>query len=344
MKIGSFHLEEYKKCFVIGEVGLNHEGSLGMAHAFIDAIASSGANAVKFQTHIAEAESTDREKFRVKVFPQDLTRFDYWRRTSFSVEQWAGLKKHAEEMGLVFLSSPFSIAAMELLESIGIEAWKVSSGDITNIPLLEKMCSTKKPLLVSTGMSPWEEIDACVDMLKNKSADFLLFQCNNSYPCPPEGLGLNILDEYRKRYNVLVGLSDHSARICSGIAAFALGAAALEVHVTLSKHAFGPDVGASLDIEELSELCSSIKFLEGAFLCPVNKDASASKMQSMRNLFMKGIVAAKNLPVGTIIAEEDLAYKKPQEGIPASAAFSIIGRRLICQKTQDAPIRWEDLQ
>lgn len=344
MRIGHIELEKRRKCLVIGEVGLAHEGSLGMAHSFIDAIASAGGDAVKFQTHFAEAEGTVREQFRVNVFPQDATRSDYWRRTAFTEDQWRGLKNHAEEKGLLFLSSPFSILAFEMLDRLGIEAWKVSSGDISNYPLLDKMCLSGKPLMISTGMSPWAEIDSCVDFLRTKKTEFLIFQCNNTYPCPPEALGLNVISELEERYTVPVGLSDHSARSCSGIAAFSLGAVALEVHVTLSPYAFGPDVKASLDINTFSDLCSSIRFLEKSFSSPVNKDEQAEKMDLMRKLFMKGIVATDSLEKGRVLKLSDMAFKKPLEGIPASNAFSIIGRILSRAKEKDNPIFWEDLE
>lgn len=137
--------------FVIGEVALAHDGSLGCAHAYIDAVADAGANAIKFQTHIAEAEGTADEKFRVRVFPQDATRHTYWQRTSFSEEQWRGLAEHACKRALVFLSTPFSLQAVELLERIGMPAWKIGSGETCNLPLLEHLSSLQKPVLLSTG-------------------------------------------------------------------------------------------------------------------------------------------------------------------------------------------------
>ncbi len=343
MRIGELELKAHARCLLIGEVGLVHEGSLGTAHAFIDAIADSGADAVKFQTHIAEAESTSRERFRARVFPQDNTRSDYWRRTSFSEENWTALKKHADQRGILFLSTPFSIAALDLLNRVGVPAWKISSGDTNNLPLLERACGTGKPVLLSTGMSPWEEIDRAVELVRSKGNELILFQCNTSYPCPPESLGLNLLEEYRKRYNLPIGLSDHSARICSGIAAFAMGAVAVEVHVTLSRKAFGPDISSSLEIDQLAELVASIRFLEKAFAHPVDKDQSAAGKESLRALFMKSIVAARRIEAGSMLTEEDLAFKKPFDGIAASSFREVLGRRIAVDKAKDDPIRWDDL-
>src|SRR4051812_39434943 len=150
------------RCLIIGEVALTHDGSLGLAHAFVDAIADAGADAVKFQTHIAAAESTPSEPFRVKFSRQDKTRYDYWKRMEFTEEGWRGLAEHAHERGIVFLSSPFSIEAVDLLERVGMPLWKIASGETSNTMLLDRILDTGKPVLLSTGMSPIEEIDTAV--------------------------------------------------------------------------------------------------------------------------------------------------------------------------------------
>src|ERR687890_906986 len=140
------------RCLIIGEVAQTHDGSLGLAHAFIDAIADAGADGVKFQTHIAAAESTPGEPWRVRFSRQDESRYDYWKRMEFTEEQWKGLKEHAEERGVLFLSSPFSVEAAEMLERLGIKAWKVASGEVSNPVLLDYLIDTGKPILISTGM------------------------------------------------------------------------------------------------------------------------------------------------------------------------------------------------
>src|SRR4030095_1630017 len=155
--------EENPKCLIIGEVAQAHDGSLGMAHAYIDAVANAGADAVKFQTHIAAAESTPGEPWRVKFSRQDTTRYDYWKRMEFSEEQWRGLADHANGRGLLFLSSGFSPEAVDLLERVGVPAWKVGSGEVSNPPLLAKMARTGKPVILSSGLSDWDELDAAVN-------------------------------------------------------------------------------------------------------------------------------------------------------------------------------------
>src|SRR5438093_2389865 len=156
------------RCLIIGEVAQAHDGSLGMAHAFIDAIADAGADAVKFQTHIAAAESTPDEPWRVKFSQQEATRYDYWKRMEFTEEQWHGLKKHAHDKGLLFLSSPFSLEAVALLTRVGVAAWKIASGEVSNTSLFEGIVATRMPIILSTGMSALEEIDRAVEGLKRQ--------------------------------------------------------------------------------------------------------------------------------------------------------------------------------
>ena len=236
---------------IIAEIGLSHDGSLGSAHAFIDAISKTGVDAIKFQTHIASAESSAAESFRVNVFPQDKSRYDYWERTAFSLDQWAGLKKHAEEKGLLFLSTPFSLEAINLLDKIGIEAWKIGSGEVNNFIILEKLSRLKKPVILSSGLSYLYELDKAIDFLHKSSTPVMLMQCTSKYPCPPEYYGLNLISEFKERFNIPIGFSDHSGNLSTNLAAISLGAKCIEMHVTWHKECFGPDVKSSITIDEL---------------------------------------------------------------------------------------------
>jgi N-acetylneuraminate synthase len=316
-------------CLVIGEVAQAHDGSLGLAHAFIDAIARSGADAVKFQTHIAAAESTLSEPWRVKFSRQDATRFEYWKRMEFSEEQWQGLKKHASDRGLIFLSSPFSIEAFELLERVGVAAWKVASGEVANGPMLDRMARSGRAVLLSSGMSGLGELDAAVARLLAAGATTAVMQCTTAYPCPPEKVGLNLIAELRKRYGArcAVGLSDHSGTIYPGLAAVALGAEVLEVHVTLSREMFGPDVPASVTPDELRQLVEGSRFIERMLSNPIDKDAQSEELAPVRRLFTKSVVARVPIPVGTILREEHLTSKKPGTGIPAAQMHELVGAR-----------------
>jgi N-acetylneuraminate synthase len=321
-------LSEGSGCLIIGEVAQSHDGSLGLAHAFIDAIASAGADAVKFQTHIAAAESTPSEPWRVKFSKQDATRYDYWKRMEFSEEQWRGLKEHAEQRGLLFLSSPFSLEAIELLERIGIAAWKVASGEISNLPALDRMIQTRKPMILSSGMSSFDELDAAAARIQTAGVPLAVLQCTSAYPCPPEKIGLNVISALRERYGCAVGLSDHSGTIFPGIAATTLGIDVLEVHVALSREMFGPDVPASVTTTELRQLVDGVRFVEQMNAHPIDKEALAVEMAPLRDLFTKSIVARTDLRAGTVLGEEHLTVKKPGAGIPSARLSEFFGKKL----------------
>ena len=331
-------------CLIIGEVAQSHDGSLGMAHAFIDAIAAAGADAVKFQTHIAAAESTAAEPWRVQFSQQDASRYDYWRRMEFTEEQWRRLAEHARERGLIFLSSPFSPEAVDMLSRVGVPAWKIASGEVSNTSLLEQIASTRLPILLSSSMSSLDETDTAVLLAKEHSAPVAVMQSTSAYPCPPEKLGLNLIPFYRQRYGCPVGLSDHSGTIYSGLAAVALGCDLLEVHVTLSREMFGPDVVASVTTAELAQLVEGTRFIERVNANPVDKDALAQEMVPLRDLFTKSVVARLDLPAGTVIAPEHLTAKKPGTGIPAENVASLVGRRLIRAISADQMLVEEDLE
>ena len=332
------------RCLVIGEVALTHDGSLGLAHAFVDAIADAGADAVKFQTHIAAAESTPSEPFRVKFSRQDKTRYDYWKRMEFTEEGWRGLAEHARERGILFLSSPFSIQAVDLLERIGVPLWKIASGETSNTTLLDRVLDTRKPVLLSTGMSPLEEIDRAVARVRARHADLGVFQCTTAYPCPPEKIGLNLIPFYRERYGCWVGLSDHSATIFPGLAGAAMGMDMLEVHVALSREMFGPDVIASITTQELRQLVDGIRFIERMRAHPLDKDASAQETAPLRKLFTRSLVACASLPAGTVIEREHVVIKKPGTGLPPDRLEDVIGRRLARPVTADQVLAAEDIE
>lgn len=344
IKIGDHEIGAGKRCFIIGEVAQAHDGSLGMAHAFIDAIAIAGADAVKFQTHIAEAESSPEEPWRIRFSPQDDSRFDYWKRMEFSVDQWRGLKEHADQKGLVFLSTPFSGQAVALLDGIGMPAWKIASGELNNPMLLDCLAKTGNPILISTGMSPLSEIDRAVNELRVKSCPLAVMQCTSSYPTPPEKLGLNLLAEYRKRYACPVGLSDHSGTIYAGLAAATLAADLLEVHVTLSREMFGPDVVASVTSGELTQLVEGVRFIERARSNPISKEAIAPEFYGLRQIFTKSLFVEEDLPAGAYLKRSHLSAKKPGTGIPPDQIDNVVGRRLVVDVKRGRMLNSNDLE
>lgn len=329
--------------FVIGEVAQAHEGSLNLAHAFIDAIADAGADAVKFQTHIAEAESTTEEELRKGRRGADESWAEYWRRTAFSEAQWEELAQHANEKDLIFLSSPFSVEAAQLLERVGVAAWKVASGEVTNYQMLEFMAGTGKTLLLSAGMSDWAEQDRVVKFIQKSEAPLALFQCTTSYPTPPEELGLNLIAQLRERYKVPVGLSDHSGAIYAGLAAASLGTDMLEVHVTLSRAMPNAILDACLTTQELKQLVEGVRHIERMLNSPVDKDQMAAGKADLRRVFFRSVVPRASLAAGTVLTENHLTTKKPGTGIPAERLNELIGRKLAKDVEKDHLLAEEDL-
>ena len=317
-----------KKVFIIAEIAQAHEGSLGIAHSYIDVLADCGVDAVKFQTHIAEAESSEFESFRVKFSYEDETRFDYWKRMEFTKEQWLGLKEHCDNKGIEFISSPFSCAAVDLLEEIGVKRYKIGSGEMTNFLMLNKIAKTGKPIILSSGMSEYKELEECIAFLKPFGNEVSLLQCTTAYPTKPEQWGLSEISELKSRFNIPIGYSDHSSQITAGIAAVSLGAEILEFHITFHKKMFGPDAKASLTIQETRQLVQSVRSLEIAFNAENSKE-DMSHFSELKTLFGKSLAVNKKLSKGDTITFNDLESKKPgDQGIVAKEFQAVLGKKL----------------
>jgi N,N'-diacetyllegionaminate synthase len=314
--------------YIIAEIGQAHEGSLGILYSYIDALANTGINAVKFQMHIAEAESSEHEPFRVAFSKEDKTRFDYWKRMGFALEQWKGIKQHCESLGLDFICSPFSNLAVDWLEEMAVEQYKIGSGEVTNFLILEKIAKTGKPVILSSGMSSYDELDQAIAFLKERKVEISILQCTTSYPTQPEQYGLNVIHELKTRYNVPVGFSDHSAKIETCIAATALGASILEFHVVFDRQLFGPDAKASLTITETKDLVSAVRNIATALYNPIDKNNNV-EFSLLKQIFEKSLAVNKDLPKSHILTFDDLEAKKPKGfGIEASRFQQIIGKTL----------------
>lgn len=328
---------------IIAEIGQAHDGSLGTAHAYIDALQNTGVHAVKFQMHIAAAESSEWEPFRVKFSYEDATRFDYWKRMEFTPEQWLGLKEHCEAAGMEFICSPFSNKAVDLLEQLNVRRYKIGSGEVTNHLLLEKISCTQKPVMLSSGMSNWNELDAAVQLFKSKQIDLSLMQCTTAYPTEPAQWGLNNISMMKQRYQLPVGFSDHSGDIYACLAAAAMGAELFEFHVVFDKAMFGPDTKASIEIKQVGILTAGIDAILKAIHHRVDKD-DIEVLQTQKTIFQKSLAVNKDLPAGTVIKFEDLEAKKPAGmGINAMDYRALIGRKIAQPKRQWEFLKEEDL-
>ena len=332
------------KPYLIAEIAQAHDGSLGILHSYITAVAKTGVQAIKFQMHIAEAESSIHEPFRVKFSKEDATRYDYWKRMEFTLEQWKDIKQHCDEVGLDFICSPFSNMAVDWLEEVGVHTYKIGSGEVTNLLLLEKITQTGKPIIISSGMSSFAELDETVTFLKNRNAKFSILQCTTAYPTMPEQYGLNVIQELKERYNVPIGFSDHSSWASTGIAAVALGAEILEFHVVFHKEMFGPDTAASLTIMQTKLLVEAVIKIHIAQNNPIDKNNN-DKFKELKAIFEKSLAINKDLPQGHIITFDDLESKKPSGfGISAKEFKNVIGKKLSTTKTKWDFLNEEDLE
>ena len=325
---------------IIAEIGSVHDGSLGNALKAIESCAKCGADIVKFQTHIAEAE-TLKDAPSPSFFDGE-SRFEYFKRTSFLFEEWSKVASHCKKNKVTFLSSPFSLEAVDLLESVDVEAYKIPSGEVTNLPLLEKITKTKKKVFLSSGMSNWSELDSAIEILK-EGGPLTILQCSSIYPCPPEKVGLNEMVNMGKKYNIPFGFSDHTTGQSAAISAVALGCTVIEKHFTFSKLMYGSDAKNSMEPAQFLEFCSNIKEASIIKNNPVDKN-NIEEYKEMKLVFQKSIVVNRNMKKGEVITFSDLSFKKPFNGISAAEYQKLIGCTINRDLNIFEKIRWEDLK
>lgn len=325
---------------IIAEIGSVHDGSFGNACRLIEVAARCGADVVKFQTHIAEAETLPDAP--TPPYFNGESRLDYFRRTAFGRDQWRALRDHAASRGVGFLSSPFSLEAIDLLEEIGVEGYKVPSGEVSNIPLMERLAETGKPVLLSSGMSDWAEFDRALAALRQGRGAVTLMQCTSMYPCPPEHYGLNVIAEMAERYHLPVGYSDHSDGPAAPIAAATLGATVIEKHLTFSREMYGSDAANAMEPDAFAAMAAGIRAVWTALDHPVDKDDLAP-FAEMKRIFEKSIVTARTVKAGDALSRADIAFKKPGDGIPAWRYGDVLGRRASRDLPADHKITQEDM-
>jgi len=330
---------EVPKRLIIAEAGSVHDGSFGNACALIDMAADAGANVVKFQTHLASAETL--RDAPMPSFFQGEPRYAYFERTGFSEEQWVQLKQRCDGRGVLFLSSPFSEAAVDLLEKIGTNLYKVPSGEVTNVFLLERLAATGKPVILSSGMCNWAELDRAVSILST-CPRLIILQCSSVYPCPDTRVGLNVIGEMLLRYKLDVGLSDHTLGSAAAVAAAALGATAIEKHVTFSRWMYGSDARHSMEPEEFKRFCAELNSVWRMLDHPIDKD-DIEPYREMKRVFEKALVSSRDLSAGSVLGRSDLLAKKTGGGIPVALYEQLLGRKLARAVKADHKFSWTDL-
>lgn len=328
MLINNRKINQSEPPFIIAEIAQTHDGSLGSALSFIDVAKDCGADAVKFQTHIASEESTPDEPWRIKFSYQDKTRYDYWKRMEFSLDQWKILKDYADSRGIIFLSSPFSIKACEWLKELGVPAWKIASGEVNNSQILEWVSNSGLPVIISSGLMPPNNVISLIQKLKKEAIDVAVLHCTTKYPTPPEDIGMNIFEVFLAQLKgVPVGLSDHSGSIVPSIIATYLGASIIEVHLTLHPKMFGPDVSSSLVPEQLANLVQCTKEAWIMKNKPIDKLSQLSLLEKEKTIFGRSLYTKTEVAMGDVISDHNISYKKPGGGISYEERSLVIGKK-----------------
>lgn len=337
LRIGARDIGAGRPCFVIAEAGINHNGDVKIAEELVEAAAAAGADAIKFQTHFPEFEMLKGGATAAYV---GESLFDLLARTALSKDGHLQMQELAKKKGIIFLSTPFSREAADYLDSIGVPAFKTGSGEMTNIPLQRHIARKGKPMIVSTGMSTPEEIDATVQALRSEKASFALMHCTSTYPTPFEHVQMGCIAALQAKYGVPVGFSDHTLGTAISLAAVASGANLFEKHFTASRSLPGPDQQGSMEPKELEALVRDIRAIEKAL--GATKKIQPGE-QDVRNMALHSVVSIRDIAAGATIGKDDVWVKRPGTGIPAAKLQDVIGRVAKRAIAKDSLIHLEDL-
>ena len=325
--------------YLVAEIGQAHDGSLGNALSYIKAAALNGASAVKFQAHLAEYESSKEEKFREGTFfPQDKSRFDYWKRMEFTEDQWLLLSKEASKYNIDFIVTPFCSEAVDLILSAKPDYLKIGSADVNNFELLYKVAKSKIPIILSSGMSTIDELMFSRDFIKkNNGKIFSILQCTTMYPTTPEYWGISGIKELKDMLNCNIGYSDHSGTIESSISAAVLGANVIEVHIVFSKWCFGPDVKASLTVEEFSKLSNALQNIKKSYV-GLSKSVITKNIIHKVSVFNRAAIYKKKINKGEVLSYEHFRLLKGINGMDGKEVLSFVGKKVLLDVEKNMPV------
>ncbi|MGB1287808.1 MAG: N-acetylneuraminate synthase family protein [Aggregatilineales bacterium] len=345
VKIGSRQIGYDYPCFVIAEAGVNHNGDIQLAHKLIDVAADAKVDAIKFQTFDPKSLATPaavRAVYQAENMGESGSQLDMLEKLALPREAYDDLKQHAEEANLVFLSTPFDSGSAALLNELGVDAFKVSSGDLTNLPFLKDLLTYHKPLLISTGMADMEEVNTTINRLRSVQGDFALalLHCVSNYPSQPADSNLSVMLPMREQFNVPVGWSDHTMGHDVTVAAVALGAELIEKHITLDRDMPGPDHRASLEPIELIKMMEAIRNIEAALGNGIKKPVPAEI--PIAEIGRRSLYWNSNISVGTPVTETDFISLRPATGISPMEQDDLIGRILTQDVTQYDFVRYDD--
>ncbi|MEO9862519.1 MAG: N-acetylneuraminate synthase family protein [Yoonia sp.] len=326
---------------VIAEIGINHGGDLDVAKEMVRLAAGSGCEMIKHQTHIVSDEMTEEAK---QIFPPnaDVSIWDVMERCALSLEDEAELKRYTEELGMIWISTPFSRAAADFLETLDVPAYKIGSGEADNLPLIRHIAAKGKPVIMSTGMQTIETIRASVQILEDAGIEYALLECTNLYPSPPEIVSLQGVTDLKATFpDAIVGFSDHSIGPEMALASVALGACILERHYTDSRYRAGPDIINSMDPSELRHIIDRSREIHTALHNPKQRTDAEGPVYAFARA---SVVADRDLDAGHVIRESDIWARRPGSGEIAGYEFDkVVGKTLTRAVTRNTQLKWSDL-
>ena len=342
MKIGNREISPSHPPLVIAEIGINHGGDLEVAKNMVRLAALSGCECVKHQTHIVEDEMTDEAK---QIFPPnaDVSIWDVMVECALSREDEAELKRYTEELGLIYISTPFSRAAADFLETLDVPAYKIGSGEADNLPLIRHIARKGKPVIMSTGMQTIETLQESVQILEDAGIEYALLECTNLYPSPPEIVSLQGVTDLKAAFpNAVVGFSDHSIGPEMALASVALGASILERHYTDTRYRKGPDIINSMDPAELRFLIDRSREIHTALMNPKQRTGPE---EDVYRFARASVVADADLAAGQVITESDIWARRPGSGEIAGFEFDkVVGKTLKVAVTRNQQLKWSDFE
>jgi N,N'-diacetyllegionaminate synthase len=336
---------EGQPCFVIAEAGVNHNGDIDMACRLVDVAVGGGADAVKFQTFKADLLASQvalKAEYQLRNTDSAESQQAMLRRLELTREMHQILARHCQKAGILFLSTPFDQASADLLDELGVPAFKVPSGEITNLPLLSHIARKGKPMIVSTGMSYLGEVETALRAIDSEGNDRVaLLHCVSNYPAAPGDVNLHAMQTMHAAFAVPVGYSDHTLGVNVALAAVALGSSILEKHFTLDRSLPGPDHAASLEPEELAAMIRGVREVEAALGDGCKRPAPAE--QDTADVARRSLVAARDLPRGTTLGSEHIAILRPGTGLPPALLPQLLGRQVRVDVATGSLFRWEML-
>lgn len=340
MKIGNRSIGPNEPPLIIAEIGINHGGSLDVAKSMVDLIVHSGCECVKHQTHIIEDEMTEEAK---AIFPPNANKsiWDVMKECSLKLDEEQELKEYAENLGLIWISTPFSRMAADFLDEIDVPAFKIGSGEADNLPLINHIAQKGKPIIMSTGMQSIKSLKNSVDILEKSGVEYALLECTNLYPSPPEIVSLQGIQELKEAFpKALVGFSDHSIGPHIALASVALGACIIERHFTDTRYRSGPDITCSMDPAELRLLVDRSIEIHKALMNPKQR---TEPEESVYKFARASVVADRDMAAGHIITEKDIWVRRPGSGeIPGYKYNDIIGKKLRLDVKKNHQFKWSN--